>query len=255
MAPLPTEFRKLRRSLSWPIVVLLPVIAVASGAIGTLNTEQGVTDGWHTLWIRSIGFYGMALLPVGIAILAALVWRVEHRNGNWNALMSTPSPTWRTVIGKVGAVAVMAGLMQVVLLITVVVVGKLVFGLPGLLPIEYILSSVLVIIACVPIAAIQSGLSTVIRSFAVPVAIALVVTGLSTTALLIGPTAALVSPYALATHATQLGTSLVGADNTSFDASSVSAASAALVVTVSTLWTCLLVAVSVYVLNRVDTRT
>lgn len=255
MRHLHTEFMKLRRSLSWPIIVILPIIAVASGAIGSLSTGQGLTDGWHTLWIRSIGFYGMALLPVGIAILAALVWRVEHRNGNWNALMSGPSPAWRIVVGKAGVVAIMTGIMQVILLVTVVVFGTLVFGLPGFLPWKYFLSSVLVIVACVPIAAIQSGLSMFIRSFATPVAIALVATGISTVALLVGSTAAVISPYALTTYATQLGTTLVGGDNTSFDASSVSAASTALVVTASTLSTCVIVAVATFALNRADTRT
>lgn len=255
MTHLRTEFMKLRRSLSWAVVVLLPIAAVVSGVIGTLSSEEGLSDGWHTLWIRSIGFYGMALLPLGVAILAALMWRIEHRNGNWNALMSAPSPTWRIVVGKAGAVAVLAGIMQVVLLVTVIVVGKLVVDLPGFVPLEYFLSSGLVIIACVPIAAIQSGLSMFIRSFATPVAIALVATGISTAALLIGSTAAVISPYALATFATQLGTSLVEGGSTSFDASSVSAASAALVVTVSALSTCLIVAVSTIALNRADTRT
>ncbi|WP_262908281.1 ABC transporter permease [Brevibacterium zhoupengii] len=254
MRHLHTEFMKLRRSLSWPVVVLLPLIAVASGAIGTLSTEQGASEGWHTLWIRSIGFYGMALLPVGIAILAALVWRVEHRNGNWNALMSGASPTWCIVVGKAGVVAVLAGIMQVALLLTVIVFGTIVFGLPRFLPWEYFLSSILVIIACVPIAAIQSGLSMFIRSFAAPVAIALAATGISTVALLVGSTGAVVSPYALATYATQLGTSLVGGDNTSFDAASVSLASASLVIAVSALSTFLIMVVSTFALNRVDTR-
>lgn len=66
------EFVKLQRSLSWAVVILLPIIAVASGSMSSVAADGGLDDGWHTLWIRSIGFYGMALLPVGIAILASL---------------------------------------------------------------------------------------------------------------------------------------------------------------------------------------
>ena len=77
-----TEFMKLKGSLSWLVVVLLPVMAVLSGSLSTLSSGGEFEDGWHTLWIRSIGFYGMALLPIGVGILASLVWRPEHRNGN-----------------------------------------------------------------------------------------------------------------------------------------------------------------------------
>ena len=196
----------------------------------------------------------MALLPVGIAILASLIWRTEHRNGNWNALMSTSVPTSTTVLSKTAAVAVLSALMQIVLVLTVVGFGKILFDLPGMLPPQYLMSSVLVIIACVPVAALQSGLSTFFRSFAAPVAIALVATGISTTALLVDISAVIAVPYATATYATQLGTSLVEASNTSFDAAGISVGTAGLVAAVSSAATAVIVIVTTWILNRSDTR-
>lgn len=254
MRYLSIEFTKLKHSLSWAVVILLPLITVTSGSVSTLAAGQGFDDGWHTLWIRSIGFYGMALMPVGIAIVASLVWRAEHKNGNWNSLMSSSIPTSKTVLSKAGAVAVLAALMQIVLLLTVISFGKILFDLPGMLPMKYFLSSFLVIVASVPVAALQSGLSTFLRSFATPVAIALVATGLSTVALLAGVTATIATPYATATFATQLGTSLVEGGNTSFNASAVSAGSAGLVVGISALATAVIVVVTTSLLNRMDTR-
>jgi len=32
--------------------------------------------------VRSIGFYGMVLLPVSLGVLASLVWRGEHQGAN-----------------------------------------------------------------------------------------------------------------------------------------------------------------------------
>ena len=54
------------------MVVLLPMASVVSACIFVRP------DGWRLLWIRSVGFYGMALLPVGLAVLASLVWRMKY---------------------------------------------------------------------------------------------------------------------------------------------------------------------------------
>lgn len=255
MSSIYSEFIKLKRSMSWAVVVLLPVISVFAGSMGTIAAEGKFEDGWHTLWIRSIGFYGMALLPVGIAILASLVWRAEHKNGNWNALMSRPVSSLQVVIGKVAAVAVLSAAMQVVLLVTAITLGKLVFGLPGMLPAEYFVGSAVIMVACVPVAALQSGFSTFLRSFGAPIAVAFVGAGASTMALLIGIKAVSVVPYAVATQATQLGTILVGSRATSFDAAAVSPSSVFFLVAMALALTAVIVAGTTAILDRRDIHT
>ena len=94
MEPVIIEILKLRRSASWGVVLVLPVASVLSACVIVRPTD------WQLLWIRSVGFYGMALLPVSLAVLASLVWRVDHQGSNWNALMSSSVPTWRTVAAK-----------------------------------------------------------------------------------------------------------------------------------------------------------
>ena len=74
-----SEFLKLKRSMSWAVVLVVPIIMVLAGSMSTMLAQDTFEDGWHTLWIRSVGFYGMAILPVAVAILASLVWRVERR--------------------------------------------------------------------------------------------------------------------------------------------------------------------------------
>ncbi|GAB2485330.1 ABC transporter permease [Nocardiopsis aegyptia] len=254
MGSLRAEFLKLRRSMSWAVVVLLPVIAALAGAMAGLTEGGALADGWHTLWIRSIGFHGMALLPVGIALLASLVWRVEHTGGNWNALMGRPVPTAQVVIAKTVAVSVLAAAMQAVLVATVIVLGTLALGLAGTLPAGYWASSLVVIVACVPVAALQSGLSALLRSFAAPVAVAFVLTGLSTTLLMTGADAASVLPYGLATRATQLGTVLVSGEATAFDAAALSAESVLFLALTSAVMTVIIVAATVAVIDRRDIR-
>lgn len=254
MGSIQSEFLKLKRSLSWVVVILLPIVMVMAGSVSTISGDGTFTDGWHTLWIRSMGFYGMAIVSVGIAILASLVWRVEHKNGNWNALMSQPAPTVRLVTGKLVAVATLAAAMKLVLLVTVITLGKLAFGLPGMLPSKYFLGSILVIVASVPVAALQSALSAFLRSFAAPVAIALAATGACTMALLLHIPGAMALPYAQLTHATQIGTVLVSGEGTSFDAPALTLRSALTVILAALASTSVTVAATSAILDRRDTR-
>ena len=255
MGSIITEFLKLKRSTSWAVVIGLPVIMVFFGAMGTIAEEGTFEQGWHTLWVRTIGFYGMAILSVGIAILASLVWRVEHKNNNWNALMSRSVPTSQIIIGKTAAISVLCATMQIVLVVTVIALGKLLFGLPGMLPAEYLVSSLLIIIACVPVAAIQSAFSTFFRSFAAPVAIALVLTGACTMALLVKLQAAIVLPYALLTQTTQIGAqAMLGEGGTSFAAADLTPASVSLTIALSAGLTAFIITITSVMLNRSDTR-
>lgn len=50
MRTIQAEFTKLKRSLGWAIVLLLPLVMVISGSIMTLVDGRPLEDGWHTLW-------------------------------------------------------------------------------------------------------------------------------------------------------------------------------------------------------------
>lgn len=254
MGSIISEFLKLKRSMSWSIVILLPTLMVLFGSFTTFMSEEGFTDGWDTLWIRSVGFYGMAILSVGLAVLASLVWRVEHKNSNWNALMSRSVPTWQIVAGKIAAVSVLAAAMQIVFVMAVIVLGKFVFKLPGMLPTDYYITSLLIIVAQVPVIAFQSALSTFFRTFAGPVAIGLMLTGASTMALLMRIPGAIVSPYALLTQTTQVGSAALMSGSTSFDVSALTPGVVGVTVGMSILLTTAVVAGTSMILNRSDTR-
>lgn len=244
------ELVKLKRSLNWAVVVLLPIIMVASGSIMTFVDGRGLEDGWDTLWMRSLVFYGLFPLAVGIAILASLVWRAEHRGSNWNALMAGPTSSLRIVLAKAAVITAMAAIMQVIAVITVIVLGKLAFGLPGFLPGEYLGFSVVIIVACIPVAVLQSWLSMQMRSFAVPIAIAFLGSGFSTFLLVAGVDSSIfVSPYAAVARATQLGTA------TFADSGAVTVTLLATIAMASLVLSAVLAAANTLVLERSDART
>lgn len=248
MGAISAELIKLKRSLAWPIVVLLPVVLVLAGAATQLARGTQPENGWDTVWLQSVGFYGLFPLAIGIAILGSLVWRVEHRGSNWNALMSGPTPSLRIVVAKTVVVAGLTTIMQVVLVLAVVAIGKLPFGLPGILPGQYLGIAALLVLATIPAAALQSALSMFLRSFAAPVALALVASGVSTAALMVLGNAALVSPYGLATRTALLGT------GSFVDSGSVTTGDVASILAAVLVLSVLIVALTAAVLNRRDTR-
>ncbi|GLB64256.1 hypothetical protein NCCP2495_21350 [Dietzia sp. NCCP-2495] len=249
MGAISAELIKLKRGLVWPIVVLLPVVLVLAGAATQLAQGTRPDDGWDTVWLQSVGFYGLFPLAIGIAILGSLVWRAEHRGSNWNALMSGPTPSLHVVVAKTLIVAGLTALMQIVLVLAVIVIGTLAFGLPGTLPSRYFGIAALLMLATVPAASLQSALSMFLRSFAVPVAVALAAAVTSTAALKALGSAALVSPYALATATALLGTGsfVDSGDVTDGDVLSIVAAAFGLTV--------LIIALTTTVLDHRDTHT
>ncbi|MGJ3509836.1 ABC transporter permease [Enemella sp. A6] len=249
MGALTSEIIKLKRSLAWPVVVFLPMVLVLAGAATRLADGSRPPNGWHTVWLQSVGFYGLFPLAIGVAILGSLVWRVEHHGSNWNALMSGPVGSLRIVIAKTVVVAGLTAIMQVVLLFAVVVIGKAVFGLPGPLPGQYFAITGLLILATIPAAAAQSALSMFLRSFAAPIAVALVMSGVSTLALMLLGNLALVSPYAVATRAALLGTGTFG------DSGAVSVLDVTPILVAAAVLTVAMVALTTAILERRDTRT
>lgn len=241
------EMIKLRRSQAWAVVVLLPLIIAGVGTFNTIAAGEELADGWHTLWLRTVVFYGLFPLALGVAVLASLAWKSEHRGGNWNALMGGPVSSLRIVIAKTAVVATLTALMNIVMLAAVVVLGKVVFSLDGMLPSEFAATGALFVVGSLPVAALQSGLSMAIRSFAVPIAIALVGAGLSVFLLTAEVSGAIfVVPYALATRASQLGSGTFG------DSGSLTAAAALSVLTATALLTVAVIGATSRLLDRSD---
>ncbi|GAC66911.1 ABC transporter permease [Gordonia soli] len=248
MRILHAEFLKLRRSLAWTVAVVLPIVMVGTATVNTIAADAS-PDGWHTLWLRSTVFYGLFPLAVGVAIIAALVWRPEHLGGNRNALMAAPTRTWQIVVVKTSVIAVLAVAMQVVLVVAVILAGKLVIDVSGALPLRYSMIGATIAVATIPVAAVQSLASMVLRSFGGSIAVALVGAGTSALILLAVGDLAMISPYGLAARATQLGT------GTFADHGPVTPTIVVAIILIAFAVTALVVGVASATLDRSDVRT
>ena len=231
------ELLKLRRSQPLLVVIGLPLFVTGTGIINTLFSGRGLEDGW----LRTVGFYGLFPLVLGVAILASLVWRPEHRDSNWNTLMTSPIGATHIALVKTLAIAGLAAAMQATMLIVVVATGKVLFGLPGLPPAHLLASGTLVAVACVPLAAFQSSISMLMRSFAGAVALAAALAGVSVSLLTakIGSISYML-PHALATRTALLGSGMFSdpshPDMTTFGGIVTTAVILTLLIVVSTGW-------------------
>ena len=247
---LSAEVLKLKRSQVWAVVVVLPLVMSALGVVNTAASGTGLAEGWDTLWLRTAVFFGLFPLALGVAVLASLVWRPEHRGGNWTALMSGPVSSARIVVAKTAVVAGLGIAMLAVQLAAVWVLGAAFFGLDGALPPRYLVVAAVTAAAVIPLAALQSLLSMVMRSFAAPIGVALVGAGLAVVLMTAKVHAAIaVLPYALATRAGQLASGAFG------DSGALTAGSVAAVLVATVVLGGVVTAIAVRVLDRRDVVT
>lgn len=205
------EVIKLKRSSTWIIALVLPLLAVVTGTINLANNTEALTEGWASFTSQVVLFYGLLFYSMGISLLAATVWRVEHRGTNWNLLLTTTVRPVRLVLAKLAVILVPVVLMQIVLVAGAAIAGVLVLRLNGPFPWEFAVVGIIAVVAALPLIAFQSLLSMLIRSFAAPVALCLVgcvvgVAAVTSTALRpIG----YVLPQAINTRALNLGSTAI----------------------------------------------
>ncbi|OKI22038.1 lantibiotic ABC transporter permease [Nocardiopsis sp. TSRI0078] len=244
------ELTKLRRSALWIMAVVLPLLAVITGTVNYGANEEALSSGWASYWSQVVIFYGMLFMSMGIAVMASAAWRMEHRGHNWNLLMTTPARALAILGAKLVSLALMVAVMQLVLLLMVVLSGKLVLGLDGWLPWASTAAALLGVVAALPVVALQSLLSMLVRSFAAPVALGLLgcVAGVGVLYSGVGGVIAHVVPQALVSRSLSLGSTAVA------DAGAVDLPAASAVVLAAAVLTLLLWGLAATVLSRRDVR-
>ncbi len=167
--------------------------------MGTFNylNNLGILDNqWYSLWTQHTLFACYFFLPVLIGIYCSYLFRLEHMNHNWNAIMTAPVPITQLFLAKL----VMGWLMVVLTQIWVgllFVFSGLLIGISTPIPADLPIWLFFGALGGMAVCALQLCLSLVIRSFAVPVGIALMggIAGLA----LLSQGYGLYFPYALIT--------------------------------------------------------
>ncbi|MDD3363144.1 MAG: ABC transporter permease [Hespellia sp.] len=166
------ENRKLHHSVIWLACVFIPIIPAIMGTGNYWMNLEILHDGWYSLWTQFSLFYSLFFFPPMIGLYAAYLWRLEHFNHNWNTLMTMPVPEIDICLSKLFVLCKVAVITQIWMLILFFLCGKYI-GLPGGIPIDMIFWSLRGTLAAFAIGSCQLFLSMVIRSFAIPIGIAL----------------------------------------------------------------------------------
>lgn len=167
-----TEQLKIRRCHLLPVFLAIPVIPAFMGGGNYVQNIEVLQSEWYSLWTQYSLFYSNFFYAPLIALYCAFVWRVEHLNHNWNQLMTMPVPKTDVFLSKLCLAMGCTIFLQLWMWVLFVITGKIV-GLPGLPPPEIFVWLFRGGIGGLGIAALQLFLSMVIRSFAVPIALAL----------------------------------------------------------------------------------
>ncbi|MDK2980869.1 MAG: lantibiotic transport system permease protein [Chloroflexota bacterium] len=188
------EMIKLRHNPVWLAFLCLPLIPAV---LGTFNYRQNIEileNEWYSLWSQQTLFSCYFFLPALIGVYSSFSYRLEHLNHNWNTIMTMPIPVGYFIFTKLLSAGFMVVLTQAWTGVLFVVAGKIV-GLKAALPPELLTWLLFGAIGAIVISAVQLAISLVIRSFAVPVGIALLggISGLFSIAKGIG----VWNPYAL----------------------------------------------------------
>ncbi len=167
------ERMKLKRSSVWLAFFVLPILPAFMGTFNYLQNTEILEDGWYSLWTQHTLFTCYFFLPAIIGVYCSYLFRLEHTNHNWNSMMTLPVSAVYIFLSKLITASVMVIFTQVWVGILFVISGKF-SRLTAPVPPELLEWLTYGAIGGIVICGVQLCLSLVIRSFAVPVGIALI---------------------------------------------------------------------------------
>ncbi|TGE35788.1 ABC transporter permease [Desulfosporosinus fructosivorans] len=167
------EQMKLRHSPVWLAFFILPILPAFMGTFNYLQNLDLLQTEWYSLWTQHTLFSCYFFLPALIGVYCSYLCRLEHLNHNWNSTMTAPVPISCIYLAKLLIASSMVLLTQVWIGVLFIISGKLT-GLTAPIPPELPEWLLFGTIGGIVICALQLCISLVIRSFAVPVGLALI---------------------------------------------------------------------------------
>jgi len=166
------EQKKLKHSHIWLPFLVIPLLPAFMGAGNYLNNLEVLKSEWFSLWTQISLFYANFFYGPLIAIYCSYIWRLEHLNHNWNSLMTMPVQKSDIFISKLLLAMGCTIFLQLWMWVLYLSAGKVV-GLPGLPSMKIMVWILRGSFGGLVTAALQMLLSMWIRSFSVPIALAL----------------------------------------------------------------------------------
>jgi ABC-2 type transport system permease protein len=167
------EQMKLKRSPVWLAFFFLPILPAIMGTFNYVQNIDILDNYWYSLWTQHTLFTCYFFLPPTIGVYCSYLCRLEHTNHNWNSVMTLPVPIPYIYLSKLFTASVMVIATQVWVGILFIICGKL-SNLSGPVPPELFEWLAYGMVGGIVICGVQLCLSLMIRSFAIPVGIAMI---------------------------------------------------------------------------------
>ncbi|WP_053956724.1 ABC transporter permease [Inediibacterium massiliense] len=170
---LKAEQLKLRNSPIWMAFFIIPFISAVMGTFNYLNNTEVLSKEWYSLWTQHTLFYCYFCFPALIGVYCSYICRLEHMNNNWNGVMTMPIKISTIYFSKLITVIKITLCTQILVGILFYISGRIVgFHIP--MPNELFLWLLFGFFASIAISSLQLAFSLVMRSFSIPIGIALI---------------------------------------------------------------------------------
>lgn len=167
---LAAERLKMARSRVWLVLLASPALSALIGVL--VDLPDGLdASAWPLLISGMSMLHGLLFLPIISGLFPSFLCRYEHTGGGWKQLFVLPVSRSAVYMAKFTVVLGLLAISQVLFLAALLIVAQ-VQGISGPVPWGMIATSLLGgLIACLPLVALQMGVSLVWTSFAAPLAV------------------------------------------------------------------------------------
>lgn len=165
------EQMKIKRSFIWIAFLFIPIIPALMGTQNYLNNLALLKSEWFSLWTQETLFYTDFFFAPLIAIYCSYLWRLENQNKNRHLLFTAPVKVMDIFLAKMIVIIRIIIFTQLWVYILYLVTGKFAHlsGFPPVQTFAYLARGVL---GGLVVAALQLLISMQMKSFAAPIAIA-----------------------------------------------------------------------------------
>lgn len=162
-----SERLKMSRSHIWLLMLISPMFVF----LIALTVANTASFPWENLMLQSIILHAVFMLPVVSGLLPAFICRYEHTGGGWKQLLTLPVARAQVYFTKFVIVMALLAFCQLLALLAILGAG-LIHGIDQSIPWSVLLRSFIGgWVACLPLVALQLGVSLSWSSFAAPLAI------------------------------------------------------------------------------------
>ncbi len=163
---------KLKRNPVWLAFIALPMISAFFGTFNYLLNIEILNSEWFSLWTQHSLFLCYFFMPTLIGTYCSYLWRLEHTRHNWNSFLTSPIPLSALYFGKLSQAVFMTILGNLWIFFLYYVCGRL-SGLRSPFPKDAASWFLFGTIGAVTVCCVQLFFSLIIRSFAIPIGIAM----------------------------------------------------------------------------------